>query len=51
LEVKTYPGNVTGRRGNVTMCFLPDLLQIINEKINTPKRLCCLDYRLVYLLN
>ena len=38
FEVKIYPGNVIGRRGNVTICFLPDLLQIINEKISTPKK-------------
>ena len=25
-------------KGNVTICFLPALLQIINEKISTPKK-------------
>ena len=38
LEEKTYPGNVTRQRGNVHHMFFPDLLQIINEKISTPKK-------------
>ena len=27
-----------GRRGNVNICFLPDLLKIINEKKSAPKK-------------
>ena len=38
LEEKTYPGNVTRQRRNVHHMFFPDLLQIINEKISTSKK-------------
>ena len=38
LEEKTYPGNVTRQRGNINQMFFPDLLQIIDEKISTPKK-------------
>ena len=37
-SIPTYAGNVTGRRGNVNISFLPDLLKIINEKKSTPKK-------------